>query len=172
MSNLAKNQSILLFKRSSSNSLRLKEAFKKSEGKVFLREFDHRKFEFKSQGDSTNIPTLKLGIHKFYDVLGHLDKNDTTRNPYFLQFIYWLILQLNPRVYDPLVWIWITQTTGRHAQVIHYEEGHMKDYTLTSAQYFIHPNEQLYTKEPKGKTKPREVFLAFLLKKDMTHLPV
>jgi hypothetical protein len=51
--------------------------------------------------------------------------------------------------------------------VIHYVEGHMKDYTLTSLMYYIHPNEQLYANEPKGKGKHREVYLAFLLKKGM-----
>jgi hypothetical protein len=43
----------------------------------------------------------------------------------------------------------------------------MKDYTLTSLMYYIHPNEQLYANEPKGKGKHREVYLAFFLKKGM-----
>ena len=48
----------------------------------------------------------------------------------------------------------------------------MKNCTLTFAQYFIHLNKWLYTKEPKGKTKPQEIFLAFFLKMDMTYLVV
>jgi hypothetical protein len=48
----------------------------------------------------------------------------------------------------------------------------MKDYKLTLAHYVIHPNERLYAREPKGKTKPQEVFLAFLQKKSMAHAPM
>jgi hypothetical protein len=48
----------------------------------------------------------------------------------------------------------------------------MKDYKVTSAHYVIHPNEWLYAREPKGKTKLQEVFLAFLQKKGMAHAPV
>jgi hypothetical protein len=44
----------------------------------------------------------------------------------------------------------------------------MKDYTLTSSTYYIHPNKRLYANEPKGKDKHREVYFAFLLKKGMT----
>jgi hypothetical protein len=40
----------------------------------------------------------------------------------------------------------------------------MKDYKLTLAHYVIHLNERLYARERKGKTKPQEVFLAFLQK--------
>jgi hypothetical protein len=116
-------------------------------------------FEFGPWGKFSNFFNLKLGILDLRDVPRHLDKNDTTRNLYFLQFIQRLILQLYPRLHDPLVWIWITETTEHHVQVIHYVKGHD---TLTLAQYVIHPNEQLYAKEPKGKMKPQEVFLAFL----------
>jgi hypothetical protein len=68
----------------------------------------------------------------------------------------------NPGLHDPPIWLWISKTTERHAQVIHYVEGHMKDYALTSSTYYIHSN------KPKGKGKHREVYLAFLLKKGMT----
>jgi hypothetical protein len=52
--------------------------------------------------------------------------------------------------------------------VIHYVEGHMKDYVLTSSTYYIHPNERLYANEAKGKGKHREVHLAFFLKKGVS----
>jgi hypothetical protein len=52
--------------------------------------------------------------------------------------------------------------------VIHYVEGHMKDYALTSSTYYIHPNERLYANETKGEGKHREVHLAFLLKKGVS----
>jgi hypothetical protein len=142
--------------------LRLKGDFKKPEGKVFLREFDQGTFEFGPRGKFSNLPNLKLGILDLCDAPGHLDKEDTTRSPYFLWFIQCLSLQLNPGLHDPPVWIWITKTSEHHAHVIHYVEGHMKDYKLTSAHYVIHPNERLYAREPKGKTKPQEVFLVFL----------
>jgi hypothetical protein len=74
----------------------------------------------------------------------------------------------NPGLHDPPVWLWISKTTERHAQVIHYVEGHMKDYVLTSSTYYIHPNERLYANEAKGKGKHREVHLAFLLKKGVS----
>jgi hypothetical protein len=56
-------------------------------------------------------------------------------------------------MHDLSIWIWITKTIELHAQVIHYVKEHMKDYTLTSTYYHIHPNKRLYTKEPKEKTK-------------------
>ena len=66
------------------------------------------------------------------------------------------------------MWLWISKIIYRHAQVIYYIEGHMKDYALTSSTYYIHPNEWLYANEPKMKGKHCEVYLAFLLKKRMT----
>ena len=53
--------------------------------------------------------------------------------------------------------------------MIHYIEGHMEDYILTSTYYHIHPNKQLYTKEPKKKKKLQEVFLAFFKKNELIH---
>jgi hypothetical protein len=93
----------------------LKGDFKKPERKVFLREFDQGTFEFGTRGKFSNLSNLKLGILDLRDVPGHLDKEDTTKSPYFLRFIQRLSLQLNLGLHDPPVWIWITKTSERHA---------------------------------------------------------
>ena len=36
----------------------------------------------------------------------------------------------NPGLYDLPMWLWISKSTERHAHVIHYVEGHMKDYAF------------------------------------------
>ena len=141
--------------------MRLKGDFKKPEGKVFLREFNQGTFEFGKMGKFLNLPNLKLGILDLRDAFGYLDKEDTMRSPYFLEFIQHLSLKHNLGLHDPPIWIWITKISKCHAQVIHYVEGHMKDYKLILAHYVIHPNKRLYTWEPKRKTKCQEVFLAF-----------
>jgi hypothetical protein len=148
--------------------LKLKAAFKKPEGKVVLREFDRKKFEFGPRGDFQRLQNLKLGIIDLRDTPGHMNKTDSTRTPYFQYFMQRFTLLQNPGLHDPPVWLWISKTTERHAQVIHYVEGHMKDYVLTSSTYYIHPNERLYANEAKGKGKHREVHLAFLLKKGVS----
>jgi hypothetical protein len=103
--------------------LRLNGDFKKPEGKVFLREFDRGTFEFGLRGKFSNLPNLKLGILNLRNAPRYLDKEDMTRNLYFLRFIQCLSLQLNLGLHDPPVWIWITKTSERHAQVIHYVEA-------------------------------------------------
>jgi hypothetical protein len=148
--------------------LKMKAAFKKPEGKVYLREFDRKRFEFGPRREFQRLQNLKLGIIDLRDTLGNLDKTDTTRSPFFLYFMQKFTLLQNPGLHDPPMWLWISKTTEQHAQVIHYIEGHMKDYALTSSMYYIHPNKRLYANEPKGKGKHREVYLAFLLKKGMT----
>jgi hypothetical protein len=145
--------------------LKLKATFKKPEGKVVLREFDRKKFEFGPRGDFQRLQNLKLGIIDLRDTPGHMNKTDSMRTPYFQYFMQRFTLLQNPGQHDPPVWLWILKTIERYAQVIHYVEGHMKDYVLTSSTYYIHPNERLYANEPKGKGKHREVHLAFLLKK-------
>jgi hypothetical protein len=148
--------------------LKMKVAFKKLEGKVFHREFDRKRFEFNPCKEFQRLQNLKLGIIDLRDTPWNLDKTNTTLSPFFLYFMQKFTLLQNPGLHDPPVWLWISKTTGRHAQVIHYVEGYMKDYALTSSTYYIHPNERLYANEPKGKCKHREVYLAFLLKKGMT----
>jgi hypothetical protein len=64
-----------------------------------------------------------LGILNLRNAPRYLDKEDMTRNLYFLRFIQCLSLQLNLGLHDPPVWIWITKTSERHAQVIHYVEA-------------------------------------------------
>jgi hypothetical protein len=148
--------------------LKMKAGFKKPEGKVYLREFDRKRFEFGLCGEFQRLQNLKLEIIDLRDTLGNLDKTDTTRSPFFLYFMQKFTLLQNPGLHDPPMWLWISKTTERHAQVIHYVERHMKDYALTSSTYYIHSNEQLYANEPKGKGKHCEEYLAFLLKKGMT----
>jgi hypothetical protein len=105
---------------------------------------------------------LKLGIIDLRDTPGNLDKTDTTQSPFVLYFMQKFTLLQNLGLHDPPVCRWISKTTERHAQVIHYIEGHMKDYALTSSSYYIHPNERLYANEPKGKGKHREVYISCL----------
>jgi hypothetical protein len=83
--------------------LRLKGDFKKREGKVFLREFNQGMFEFGPRKKFSNLPNIKLRILDLHNVPGYLDKNDMMRNPYFLQFIQRLSLQLNLGLHDPPV---------------------------------------------------------------------
>jgi hypothetical protein len=42
--------------------LKMKAAFKKPEGKVYLREFDRQRFEFGPRGEFQKLQSLKLGI--------------------------------------------------------------------------------------------------------------
>jgi hypothetical protein len=67
--------------------LKMKAAFKKLEGKVYLREFDRKRFEFGPRGEFQKLQSLKLGIIDLRDTPGNLYKTDTTRSPFFLYFI-------------------------------------------------------------------------------------
>jgi hypothetical protein len=120
--------------------LKIKASFKKPERKVYLREFDHQRFEFGLWGEFQKLKNLKLGIIDLRDTPGYLNKTDTTWTPFFQYFMQRFTLLQNPSLHDPPIWLWISKTTERHAQVIHYVEGHMKDYALTSSTYYIHPN--------------------------------
>jgi hypothetical protein len=100
--------------------LRLKGAFKRPNRKVFLKKFNRGRFEFGLQGEFSNLLNLKLDTLDHRDAPRHSHKNNTTKNLYFLQFIQPLNLQLNPKLHDPPVWIWIPKTTERHALVIYY----------------------------------------------------
>jgi hypothetical protein len=99
--------------------LKLKAAFKKPEEKVVLQEFDRKKFEFGPRGDFQRLQNLKLGIIDLRDTPGYMNKTDSTRTPYFQYFMQQFTLLHNPGLHDPPVWLWISKTTKRHAQVIH-----------------------------------------------------
>ena len=63
--------------------LKLKAAFKKLEGSVYLWEFNQMKFKFGPRGVFQGILNLKLGIIDLRDTPGHMNKIDNTITPYF-----------------------------------------------------------------------------------------
>ena len=149
--------------------LRMKAAFKKPEGSVYLREFNRKSFEFGPRGPFQSIKNLKLGIIDLRDTPGHMDEKDSTSKPYFQHFMQKFTLQQNPGLHDVPAWLMISKTVERNAQIIHYADQHMRDYILVSSTYYVHANERLYHNDQKSRGKHREVFLAFLLKKGVAH---
>jgi hypothetical protein len=87
--------------------LKMKAAFKKPKGKVYIHEFDRQRFEFGPWGEFQKLQNLKLGIIDFQDSPGNLDKTNTTRSPFFLYFMQKFTLLQNLGLYDPPVWLWI-----------------------------------------------------------------